>query len=93
MLATDHRPDRWKDENCYTVGTGGVGIADGESQTEPLFDSGEALYDFKSKSSFVVTQFAEYGFINIDVINNGKTFDIKFYANDGTIKDQFSITK
>jgi hypothetical protein len=76
-----------------TVGTGGVSIADGESQTEPLFDSGDALYDFKGKASFVVTQFKEYGFINIDVINNGATFDAKFYANNGSIRDQFSITK
>jgi hypothetical protein len=76
-----------------TVGTGRVSIADAESQTEPLFDSGEALYDFKGKASFVVTQFKGYGFINIDVINNGSTFDAKFYANDGSIKDQFNITK
>jgi len=32
-------------------------------------------------------QFKGYGFINIDVINNGSTFDAKFYANDGSIKD------
>jgi hypothetical protein len=75
------------------VGTGGVGIAYRESQTEDLFDSGETLYDFKSKASFVVTKFKEYGFINIDVINNGATFDAKFYANNGSIRDQFSITK
>ena len=64
------------------MGTGGVGIADGES-----------LCDFEGKASFVVTQFKGYGFINIDVINNGSTFDAIFYANDGTIKDQFIITK
>jgi hypothetical protein len=65
-----------------TVGTGGVGIADGES-----------IYDLEGKAPFVVTQFKGYGFINIDVINNGTTFDAVFYANNGTIKDQFSITK
>ena len=76
-----------------TVGTGGVSITDGEDQTEPLFDSGEALYDLKSKASVVVTQFTGYGFMNIDVINNGTTFDAIFYANDGTIKDRFMIAK
>jgi Calcineurin-like phosphoesterase len=76
-----------------TVGTGGVSIADGESQTEPLFDSGEALYDFKGKASFVVTQFKGYGFLNIDVRNNGTIFDAIFYANNGTIKDRFMIAK
>jgi hypothetical protein len=70
-----------------TVGTGGVSIADGESQTERLFDSGEAPYEFKGKACFVVMQFKGYGLINIDVINNGSTFDAKFYANDGSIKD------
>ena len=75
------------------MGTGGVSITDGEYQTAPLFDSGEALYDFKGKASFVVTQFKGYGFINIDVINNGRIFDAAFYANNGTIKDRFMIAK
>ena len=65
-----------------TVGTGGVSITDGES-----------LYELEGKASFVVTQFKGYGFINIDVINNGSTFDAIFYANDGTIKDRFMIAK
>ena len=33
------------------------------------------------------------GFLNIDVKNNGTTFDAVFYANDGTIKDRFMIAK
>jgi hypothetical protein len=83
---TSNNTDTYNDPSGQiyaTVGTGGVGIADGESQ-----------YDFKGKaSSFVVTQFKEYGFLNIDVRNNGATFDAIFYANNGTIKDRFSITK
>jgi hypothetical protein len=95
-IETSNNTDTYNDtlgQIYATVGTGGVSITDGESQAEPLFDSGEALYDLKSKASFVVMQFKGYGFLNIDVINNGTTFDAKFYANDGTIKDQFSITK
>ena len=95
-IETSNNTDTYNDPSGQiyaTVGTGGVSITDGENQTEPLFDSGEALYDLKSKASFVVTQFKGYGFINIDVINNGTTFDAIFYANDGTIKDQFNITK
>ena len=65
-----------------TVGTGGVGIADGE-----------ILYDFEGKASFVVTQFAGYGFLNIDVRNNGTISDAVFYANNGTIKDRFMIAR
>jgi hypothetical protein len=95
-IETSNNTDTYNDtlgQIYATVGTGGVSITDGESQAEPLFDSGEALYDLKSKASFVVMQFKGYGFLNIDVINNGTMFDAKFYANDGAIKDQFSITK
>jgi hypothetical protein len=46
------------------------------------------------KQPYIVTQYDEgSGFLNIDVLNNGTTFNAKFYANDGTIKDEFSITK
>jgi predicted phosphodiesterase len=95
-IETSNNTDTYNDPSGQiyaTVGTGGVSITDGESQTEPLFDSGEALYDFKKKASFVVTQFKGYGFLNIDVKNNGTTFDAVFYANDGTIKDRFMIAK
>ena len=84
-IETSNNTDTYNDPSGQiyaTVGTGGVGIADGES-----------IYDFEGKASFVVTQFKGYGFINIDVINNGSTFDAIFYANDGTIKDQFMIAK
>ena len=95
-IETSNNTDTYNDPSgqIYAiVGTGGVSITDGEDQTEPLFDSGEALYDLKSKASFVVTQFKGYSFLNIDVENNRTTFDAKFYANDGTIKDQFMIAK
>ena len=77
---TSNNTDTYNDPSGQiyaTVGTGGVGIADGES-----------IYDFEGKASFVVTQFKGYGFINIDVINNGSMFDAIFYANDGTIKEK-----
>jgi predicted phosphodiesterase len=82
---TSNNTDTYNDPSGQiyaTVGTGGVGIADGES-----------IYDFEGKASFVVTQFKGYGFLNIDVINNGRIFDAAFYANNGTIKDRFMIAK
>jgi hypothetical protein len=90
-IETDNNTNRYNDPSGQiyaTVGTGGVDLTD-----DPLFDDGKALYDFKGKASFVVTQFKGYGFLNIDVVNNGAMLDAKFYANDGTIKDQFMITK
>ena len=54
---------------------------------------GISLYGLSSRASFVVTQSETYGILNIDVLNNGTTLDARFYANDGTVKDHFSITK
>ena len=45
------------------------------------------------RAPFVVYHYSGYGFLNIDVIDNGQTFNVTFHSNDGGIKDQFSITK
>ncbi|SPC34114.1 protein of unknown function [Candidatus Nitrosocaldus cavascurensis] len=34
-----------------------------------------------------------YGFLNIDVINNGSTLVIKFYDVNNSIRDSFEINK
>jgi len=41
----------------------------------------------------VVQQLNTFGYLNVDVINDGKTFSAKFYDTNGVIRDQFSITK
>ena len=43
----------------------------------------------------IITIIERYGFLDVAVINNGTTLSAKFYANDndGSIKDQFTITK
>jgi Calcineurin-like phosphoesterase len=90
-IETDTNTNTYNDPSGQiyaTIGTDGVSLRD-----DPFFNDGKALYDFESKASFVVTQFKGYGFLNIDIVNNGTTLDAKFYANDGTIKDQFTITK
>jgi Calcineurin-like phosphoesterase len=48
---------------------------------------------FLGKAPFTVYHYSEHGFLNIDVIDNGQTFNATFHSNDGRIKDQFSITK
>jgi 3D (Asp-Asp-Asp) domain-containing protein len=61
------------------VGTGGQGLYE-------LSDSSEAPYvAYKQSSSF--------GFLNVDIINNGTTLNAKFYDNDGAVEDQFTVTK
>jgi hypothetical protein len=42
---------------------------------------------------FVLSFILGIWLLNIKVMNNGETISGKFYANDGTIKDQFTITK
>ena len=55
---------------------------------------GASVYPLTGQADYVANQYVGFGFLNVDVINNGTTFRGKFYANDGTtIKDQFTITK
>jgi hypothetical protein len=42
----------------------------------------------------MVTQFDDTcGFLNIAILNNGMTMKARFYSDDGTIKDYFTIKK
>lgn len=54
---------------------------------------GFSIHDFLGKSPYMATQYLGYGFLNIVVKNNGSTLTATFFDNDGTIKDQFTITK
>ena len=47
---------------------------------------------FLSNAPYMVYHYTGYGFLNVDVIDNGQTFNATFYSNDMTTKDQFSIT-
>ena len=55
--------------------------------------AGASIYPLTGQSSYVATQYEGFGFLNVDLINEGTTLTAKFFANDGTIKDQFTITK
>jgi Calcineurin-like phosphoesterase len=62
-----------------TVGTGGK------------YDSSHKL---KGQAFYIAIQHLGFGFLNVDIINNGTTLSAKFYENvDGIVKDQFTITK
>ena len=55
---------------------------------------GATLFNLTGKAPYMAAQHVGYGFLNVDVINNGKTLSAKFYENvDGIVKDQFTITK
>ena len=60
-----------------TVGTGGF-----------------ELYPLVNQSSSIVNQTdSSFGFLNVDVINNGTQLSAKFLSNNGIVKDQFTIVK
>ena len=79
-IVTDNNTSSYNDpqgEIFATVGTGGQSIDN----------------TFTKKAYFAATQFFKFGFLNVDVINGGSTMKATFYANDGTIGDQFTIDK
>jgi predicted phosphodiesterase len=54
--------------------------------------AGQSVDHYVNKSSYIVTQYEAYGFLDIDIAGNRLV--AKFYSNiDGSIKDQFTITK
>ncbi len=54
--------------------------------------AGRSVYLYDSKAEYIVTQYEGYGFLDIDIDTNNLV--AKFYSNsDGSIKDQFIITR
>ena len=54
--------------------------------------AGAHFFKLLGQTHYMATQFTDiHGFLNIDVKET--TLNAKFYSNDGSIKDQFTITK
>jgi hypothetical protein len=54
--------------------------------------AGQSLYHYDNKSSYIVTQYEGYGFLDMNISRNALI--AKFYSNsDGAVKDTFAITK
>jgi hypothetical protein len=69
-----------------------------DDPTDPIFaivgTGGESLYRINGTSSFTaVNETQSFGFLNLALVNDGLTMRATFYANDRTIKDQFTIDK
>jgi hypothetical protein len=55
---------------------------------------GTSSHHSASKGRAFVTQVEDmFGFLNIDIINDGKTLRATFFGNDGLARDQFTIRK
>jgi hypothetical protein len=80
-IITDNSKDTYNMDSAgpifAVVGTGGV-----------------SSYSLEGQAYYMATQFSgTYGYLNIDIVNNGLTMKGTFHSNSGTIKDQFTIDK
>jgi hypothetical protein len=56
--------------------------------------AGAHQYDLSGKSPYIVNQFQRFGFLEIDIVQNGRKLVGTFFdSRDGQSKDQFTITK
>jgi predicted phosphodiesterase len=55
---------------------------------------GRRIHNFTDTADYSVKQYLGFGILNVDITNNGRSLTGKFYANNnGTVIDQFNITK
>ena len=78
-IITDTNKNNYHDPKGMVFGT--IGTA------------GAEIYPLTGQAPYIATQYVGFGFLNVDVINDGTTLSGKFIANDGTVKDQFTLTK
>jgi hypothetical protein len=52
------------------------------------------IHNFSGPAApYTAVQFNGFGFMNINVLNNGTTLQGNFYENNGTMMDHFTINK
>jgi hypothetical protein len=55
---------------------------------------GQSIFEFTDRKPYAVSQFDEgYGFLDITITDGGKRLVGIFYENDGSIEDEFTVTK
>lgn len=52
---------------------------------------GQSIFTVHERPSYFATQYEGYGFLHFNVTDS--SIDAKFYANNGTVKDEFSVLK
>jgi hypothetical protein len=55
--------------------------------------AGARLFPLYGLAPYIATQYIGHGFLDVTIRNNGKTLSAVFYANDRSVKDQFSLEK
>jgi predicted phosphodiesterase len=54
---------------------------------------GAELHNFELRAPYIVTQHRSFGFLNLELTNNGTRLNSTFYDNNVTISDHFIIDK
>ncbi|HEX2409115.1 MAG TPA: hypothetical protein VHJ38_18075, partial [Nitrososphaeraceae archaeon] len=54
--------------------------------------AGDELDPIKERPNFYVHQESKFGFLEIEIKNNGKKLIAQFHTNDGKIADQFTLS-
>ena len=54
---------------------------------------GAELHNFEVRIPYMVTQHRGFGFLNLELTNNGTRLNSTFYDNNGTVSDHFIIDK
>lgn len=54
---------------------------------------GAELHNFEQKVPYIVTQHRGFGFLNLELTNNGTRLNSTFYDNNGIVPDHFIIDK
>jgi hypothetical protein len=54
---------------------------------------GAELHNFELRAPYIATQHRGFGFLNLELTNNGTRLNSTFYDNNGTISDHFIIDK
>jgi hypothetical protein len=55
--------------------------------------AGARLFPLYGHAPYIATQYIGHGLLDVTMTNNGKTLNAKFYVNDGSVKDRFTINK
>ena len=75
-----------KNASVYVVPKGSIFMVVGTGGAHP--------YNLLGKAPYIVNQFQGFGFLNIDIVNNGTKLVGTFYDDrDGKMRDQFTIIK
>jgi hypothetical protein len=54
---------------------------------------GARLFPLYGHAPYIAPQYIGHGFLDVTMTNNRKILNAKFYANDGSVKDRFTIDK